>query len=201
VVIESTFIPALSTSSTRGTVPGGDGDVGILHVTLVVADLTNGIGRFNLAQGLVGTMSALGAALHLSFRRSARAQRAFTASQTTLNERACPRSSSWLSSVGCKGHHGGTRSAGCTSAFGRSPKYRECRRRGASRPTLKGDFDRYSLGCDAPNRTLVLGQHVGLCSREPEQAWLPGTRAAGCRRDPRACRRQRQTSVHTGTGR
>jgi MFS family permease len=36
--------------------------VGVL-TTLVVADLTNGTGRFNLAQGLVGTASGIGASL------------------------------------------------------------------------------------------------------------------------------------------
>jgi hypothetical protein len=36
--------------------------VGVL-TALVVADLTNGTGRFNLAQGLVGTASGVGASL------------------------------------------------------------------------------------------------------------------------------------------
>jgi sugar phosphate permease len=36
--------------------------VGVL-TALVIADLTNGTGRFNLAQGLVGTASGVGASL------------------------------------------------------------------------------------------------------------------------------------------
>jgi MFS family permease len=39
--------------------------LGVL-TTLVVADLTNGTGRFNLAQGLVGTLSGVGASLSTS---------------------------------------------------------------------------------------------------------------------------------------
>jgi MFS family permease len=39
--------------------------MGVL-TTLVIADLTNGTGRFNLAQGLVGTLSGVGAALSTS---------------------------------------------------------------------------------------------------------------------------------------
>jgi MFS family permease len=39
--------------------------LGVL-TAVVIADLTNGTGRFNLAQGLVGTLSALGAALSTS---------------------------------------------------------------------------------------------------------------------------------------
>ena len=34
--------------------------------TLVIADLTKGTGRFNLAQGLVGTLSGVGACLSTS---------------------------------------------------------------------------------------------------------------------------------------
>jgi MFS family permease len=36
--------------------------LGVL-TALVIADLTNGTGRFNLAQGLVGTLSGIGASL------------------------------------------------------------------------------------------------------------------------------------------
>jgi len=39
--------------------------LGVL-TTLVIADLTKGTGRFNLAQGLVGTLSGIGAALSTS---------------------------------------------------------------------------------------------------------------------------------------
>jgi sugar phosphate permease len=39
--------------------------LGVL-TALVVADLTKGTGRFNLAQGLVGTVSGVGAALSTS---------------------------------------------------------------------------------------------------------------------------------------
>jgi len=39
--------------------------LGVL-TTLVVADLTTGTGRFNLAQGLVGTLSGVGASLSTS---------------------------------------------------------------------------------------------------------------------------------------
>jgi hypothetical protein len=36
--------------------------VGVM-TTLVIADATNGTGRFNLAQGLIGTASGIGASL------------------------------------------------------------------------------------------------------------------------------------------
>jgi sugar phosphate permease len=39
--------------------------LGVL-TTLVIADLTKGTGRFNLAQGLVGTLSGVGASLSTS---------------------------------------------------------------------------------------------------------------------------------------
>jgi sugar phosphate permease len=39
--------------------------LGVL-TTLIVADLTNGTGRFNLAQGLAGTFSGVGASLSTS---------------------------------------------------------------------------------------------------------------------------------------
>ena len=35
----------------------------MLRTALIVADLTSGIGRFNLAQGFVGTISGIGASL------------------------------------------------------------------------------------------------------------------------------------------
>jgi hypothetical protein len=35
----------------------------LLRTALIVADLTSGIGRFNLAQGFVGTISGIGASL------------------------------------------------------------------------------------------------------------------------------------------
>jgi len=34
---------------------------------LIIADLTNGTGRFNLAQGFVGTLSGIGASLSTTF--------------------------------------------------------------------------------------------------------------------------------------
>jgi sugar phosphate permease len=34
---------------------------------LVIADLTNGTGRFNLAQGFVGTLSGIGASISTAF--------------------------------------------------------------------------------------------------------------------------------------
>jgi hypothetical protein len=34
---------------------------------LIIADLTNGTGRFNLAQGLVGMLSGIGASLSTTF--------------------------------------------------------------------------------------------------------------------------------------
>ena len=40
--------------------------MGVL-TALIVADLTNGTGRFNLAQGLVGTLAGAGASLSTSF--------------------------------------------------------------------------------------------------------------------------------------
>jgi sugar phosphate permease len=40
--------------------------VGVL-TALVVADLTKGTGRFNLAQGFVGTLSGIGASLSTAF--------------------------------------------------------------------------------------------------------------------------------------
>jgi MFS family permease len=39
--------------------------VGVL-TALVIADITNGTGRFNLAQGVVGTLSGIGASLSTS---------------------------------------------------------------------------------------------------------------------------------------
>ena len=39
--------------------------LGVL-TALVIADLTNGTGRFNLAQGVVGTLSGVGASLSTS---------------------------------------------------------------------------------------------------------------------------------------
>jgi sugar phosphate permease len=39
--------------------------LGVL-TTLVIADLTNGTGRFNLAQGFVGSLSGIGASLSTS---------------------------------------------------------------------------------------------------------------------------------------
>jgi sugar phosphate permease len=39
--------------------------LGVL-TTLIIADLTNGTGRFNLAQGLAGTFSGVGASLSTS---------------------------------------------------------------------------------------------------------------------------------------
>ena len=40
--------------------------LGVL-TALIVADLTSGTGRFNLAQGFVGTMSGIGASLSTTF--------------------------------------------------------------------------------------------------------------------------------------
>jgi sugar phosphate permease len=34
---------------------------------LIIADLTNGTGRFNLAQGFVGTLSGIGASISTAF--------------------------------------------------------------------------------------------------------------------------------------
>jgi hypothetical protein len=55
---------------------------------LIVADLTMGTGRFNLAQGVVGTMSGVGASLSTTFQASwpeaSAAQRDSLASQQLL---------------------------------------------------------------------------------------------------------------------
>ena len=45
---------------------GISGTLGVL-TALIVADLTKGTGRFNLAQGFVGTLSGIGASLSTTF--------------------------------------------------------------------------------------------------------------------------------------
>jgi MFS family permease len=46
---------------------GVSGSVLGVLTALIVADLTNGTGRFNLAQGFVGTLAGIGASLSTTF--------------------------------------------------------------------------------------------------------------------------------------